>query len=113
MTRIALPTALPRYSVLATLALLMSACAPTGSLNSTEQTITVEGGVTVRGNEPFTDLFLVNDQRNSYVLRLADDESSKMQSAAPGRFRVTGRLYKGDWNGLPYAFIEVTDWTRL
>ncbi len=108
------PRATPVHClVVAIMTLFLVSCATTGDTPADAQILTVEGGVTVRGNEPFTDLFLETDQRNSYVLKLEADERREMQRAAPGQFRVSGRLYRGDWNGLPYAFIEVADWSRL
>ena len=63
--------------------------------------ITVEGMVTVRGNEPFAAYVLETSDRNSYILVFPEAVET------PARLRVTGRLYLGEWDGQSYAHIEV------
>lgn len=75
--------------------------------------ITVEGSVSVRGNEPFTAVLMETDQGNSYVLVLDDDQRTLLQDAAPGTFRVTGVLFKGTWNNQPYAHLRVQTWEEI
>ena len=68
--------------------------------------IAVEGLVSVRGNEPFTGLMLVTDDRNSYILVLPDDTArGEVQRASPGRFRVSGTPYKDVWQGRDFAHL--------
>lgn len=68
---------------------------------SDAETITVEGMVTVRGNEPFAAYVLETSDRNTYVLVFPEAVET------PARLRVTGRLYLGEWMRQSYAHIEV------
>lgn len=92
------------------LMLLLAACAssPRATL---DEIITVEGRASVRGNAPFTALVLETDARNLYVLETTD-ATARLRDAVPGRFRVTGTLYRDDWNGRPYAHLRVSHWER-
>lgn len=92
---------------------LLISCSTFRGASEEAAAFVVEGAVTVRGNEPFTDLFLETEDRNSYVLAFEEGERAGMQRVTPGRFRVTGRLYRGDWNGKPYAFVAVESWVKL
>ena len=74
---------------------------------SSDEPVSVEGRVTVRGNEPFTAYMLQTDNRNAYVL-VFEEETETPQ--APARLRVTGTLYLGDWNGQSYAHLRVQTW---
>lgn len=65
----------------------------------------------MRGNEPFTAVILETDQRTQYVLVLTPEMRSALSAPAP--VRVTGRLFLGEWNGRPYAHIEVERYTLL
>ncbi|NNE45111.1 MAG: hypothetical protein HKN37_00465 [Rhodothermales bacterium] len=76
-------------------------------------TLIVEGIASVRGNEPFTEMMITTDGRNSYVLTFSSKElRSEMQRMAPGRFRVEGRLYKDSWQGRAWAHLEVLSWDK-
>lgn len=85
--------------------LFASGCATTPQ--PSPEMVTVEGSVRVRGNEPFTAVMLETEEQNQYVLALTGEQRHALSS--PTRARVTGRLYKADWNGRPYAHIEVTE----
>lgn len=76
-----------------------------------ESTLTVEGVVAIRGNEPFTAIVLETQSRNYYVLKLAPDERRDL--ITPARYRVRGRLYLDDWNGRNYAHIDVAAMHRI
>ncbi len=92
-----------KYAILACAAFFMSAClvscATDRALDS--DTITVEGMVTVRGNEPFAAYVLETSDRNTYVLIFPEAVET------PARLQVTGRLYLGEWMGQSYTHIEV------
>ncbi len=81
---------------------LVSGCM---SQRTVGEMITVEGIVTVRGNEPFTRVILYTAERNSYILILTPEQRTNLMT--PTRQLVNGRLYLGQWNGRPYAHIEV------
>ena len=109
------PNALPqtrRVLTIIALALtttLVAGCAATNPAASDR--IIVEGHVSVRGNEPFTAVVLETDQRTRYLLVLTPEMRSAL--SAPARIRVTGRLFLGEWNGRPYAHIEVERYAFL
>ena len=75
--------------------------------------ITVEGQASVRGNTPFTAVMLETDQRNLYVLALDEADRHTLERELPARLRITGVLYLGDWNGLPYAHLRPTSVERF
>lgn len=76
--------------------------------------ITVDGIVSVRGNEPFTALMITTDTRNSYVLSFpADAERRQVQQASPARFRLSGRVYGAVWYGRRFAHLAVEEWVRV
>lgn len=101
-----------RLHLLAVVALLtLTMCASPSIIDPS--VVTIEGAVSVRGNEPFTALMLETDQQNVYVLSFEGDLRAELQREAPGLFRVTGTLYQDDWNGKPYAFIRVRSWENL
>ena len=80
----------------------------TGSnASSSDEPVTVEGRVTVRGNEPFTAYLLQTDSRNAYVLVFEEGPDAPQ---APARLRVTGALYLADWNGQSYTHLRVQTW---
>lgn len=83
--------------------LALAAC--TTSRPLPDELVTVEGVVTVRGNEPFAAYVLETDENNRYVLQV---DGERMPDT-PASLRVTGRLYRGSWDGRPFAFIEVHD----
>ncbi|MFT5142791.1 MAG: hypothetical protein ACI80V_000443 [Rhodothermales bacterium] len=71
----------------------------------------IEGRVTVRGNEPFTAVILETEQGNWYVLELTPEQRTGLVN--PSMQRVFGELYRGDWNGRPFATIRVATIQRL
>ncbi|MEX2400172.1 MAG: hypothetical protein WD423_05330 [Rhodothermales bacterium] len=97
--------------LLATAAFVFAAC--TAGQQSGEAVpmdeITVEGTVTVRGNEPFAAYLLQTDQNNYYVLRFPDVEAP----STPAALRVTGRLYRANWDARPFAHIDVSSYESL
>lgn len=104
--RIPPPYSYPPMSRFALLfALLLAGCA--GS-RLPEPALTVEGTVTSRGNEPFTTLVLETDRQNLYVLCLGVDCSGTLDADTPARVRLTGHVYRADWNGRPFAHLRVT-----
>ncbi|ARA93674.1 hypothetical protein AWN76_011200 [Rhodothermaceae bacterium RA] len=90
--------------------LLLGGCAST---RLPEPPITVEGRVTMRGHAPFTALVLDTDQHNSYVLRFEGAGEASVASQAPGRFRVTGHVHRADWNGQPFAHLQVVEISKV
>lgn len=92
---------LRKTAVVMAAALLASACAT--NRTPPADVVTVEGVVTVRGNEPFAAYVLETEDRNFYVL----DFEEATPPDTPAGLRVTGRLYRGEWDGRPYARIEV------
>lgn len=98
--------ALTRSSLIAALAFLtasftLAACQSTSE--STTSQVTVEGNVTVRGNEPFAAYVMETDQSNYYVLVFPDGVSPN----SPATMRVTGRVYTAYWDSRPFAHLEV------
>lgn len=94
------------FSILLLVASLFAACAAPQATSTTD-TITVEGTVTYRGNEPFSALVLETDQRNLYVLNVDDMQADAIASNTPMRVRATGTLYRDEWNGQPIAHLRV------
>ena len=80
---------------------------------TSDDVITVEGQVSVRGNTPFTALMLETAQRNLYVLVMSEAKRKALQPTLPGRFRITGAVYADDWNGRPYAHLRPIVMERL
>jgi hypothetical protein len=76
-----------------------------------EDTVTVEGMVTARGNAPFSVYLLETDTGNAYVLVL--DDTTRAGFGTPARLRVTGAVYRGDWQGTPFAHLRVHTWARV
>ena len=74
--------------------------------------ITVEGMVTVRGNEPFAAYVLETSDRNTYILAFPEAAETPAPET-PARLQVTGRLYLGEWEGQSYAHIEVHAYEEL
>ncbi len=72
--------------------------------------ITVDGIATMRGNVPFNKLILETDSRNYYALQLTPAQQASITT--PSRLRVTGHVFRGEWNGLPYTFLRVTKLIR-
>ncbi|MDX1430198.1 MAG: hypothetical protein R3282_07920 [Rhodothermales bacterium] len=90
-------------------------CAPSAdTIKDDSSEIEVEGLVSVRGNEPFTALVLETADRNTYVIVSEDSEvRSEIQRRSPGRFRVSGVVYKGSWQGRDRAHLRVGRWERI
>ena len=76
-----------------------------------QDVVTVEGMVTARGNEPFVRYVLETLGGNLYALRIPEDRRSDFQT--PARLRVTGRLYVDDWDGRPFAHLDVSEYSRI
>lgn len=72
--------------------------------------LTIEGEVTIRGNEPFAEPFLETDDGALYVLTF-DGEPPRL--ATPRRYRLAGTLYLDDWQGQPYAHFRVKTIERV
>ena len=73
--------------------------------------MTVEGQISVRGNEPFTAVILYTAARNYYVLKLKEEDRRELLT--PATYRVTGELYLGQWNGRNFAHLAVSDLVSL
>lgn len=80
---------------------------------TSEDVITIEGQITVRGNTPFTALMLETDQRNFYVVVLNEAQRQTLQPTLPARFRITGAVYADDWNGQRFAHLRPIAMERL
>ena len=88
--------------------------APSGTTPLTSQeVITVEGQITVRGNTPFTALVLETDQRNLYVLVMGEAQRQALQPTLPAHFRITGAVYADHWNGKTYTHLRPIAMERL
>ena len=99
-------------STLMLVILFASACSGSSGVSAgAADIITVEGRVTYYGNVPFEQAILVTDDRNWYVLDLGDDQ--RLQLVTPSRQRVQGRVYLGDWNGRPFAHLDVREIERV
>ena len=93
----------------ALLLLLLAGC--TASRPATMDTIEVAGMVTVRGNEPFTELVLQTSERNHYVLKFeSPEERTRMQNLAPATFTVAGEVYRDVWGSQAFAHLRVRRW---
>lgn len=82
-----------------------------GTTQDGPDVISVEGRVTYYGNVPFEEAALVTDDGNWYVLELTDDQRSDL--VTPTRQRVRGRVYLDDWNGRPFAWLDVREIERI
>ncbi len=98
-----------KYVIFACAACVLATCLASCATDRVPEadTITVEGMVAVRGNEPFTAYVLETSDRNTYVLVFPEAVET------PARLRVTGRLYLGEWEGQSYAHIEVHGYEEL
>ena len=90
--------------VLLTFLLFVSGCQ---SQNVPTDEVTVNGLVQVMGNEPFTAVILQTTSSNSYILKMSNE--LRQSFLTPARLRVVGRVYLDDWNGKPWAHIEVKE----
>lgn len=86
--------------------LLLPACRSTAPASA--DTVTVEGTVTMRGNEPFAVPVLETDDRALYVLIFEERDASPLRT--PRRYRITGELYRDLWQGRPFAHLRVATW---
>lgn len=75
------------------------------------ESITVEGTVTVRGNEPFTAVLLETGNHNWYVLDLTPEQRQALVN--PSVQRATGVVYAGEWNSIPFAHLRVSQIQRI
>ena len=98
-----------KYAIFACAACVLATCLVSCTTDrvSEADTITVEGMVAVRGNEPFAAYVLETSDRNTYVLIFPEAVET------PARLQVTGRLYLGEWMGQSYAHIEVHAYEEL
>jgi len=90
--------------------LAVGGCAETASV-TTHDVITVTGDITVRGNVPFTEVVLITDDNNWYLLDLSSEQREALLT--PARAKVTGTIRLGEWNGRPYTRMAVSDLTPV
>lgn len=88
------------------LAMVAGACA-TGSSIPAVDVITVTGDITVRGNEPFTEVVLITDDSNWYLLDLTREQRDDLLT--PARATITGPISLGEWNGRPFTRLRVDE----
>lgn len=101
-------TSTMRYLVLLLLVLGVGCTSSAPATSTTDaDTITVEGTITLRGNEPFTAYMLETEDRNSYVLNLEDLPEEEQSMTTPLTARVTGTLYADAWGDRTYAHLRV------
>jgi hypothetical protein len=86
---------------------MMLAGCSVGAVLPASDVITVTGDITVRGNEPFTEVVLITQENNWYVLDLTRDQRAALMT--PARARVTGILRLGEWNGRPFTRLKVDE----
>ncbi|MEM6645411.1 MAG: hypothetical protein AAF730_04085, partial [Bacteroidota bacterium] len=91
------------FSLLVSIVLL-AACTSTAP-RPTADTITVEGQVSMRGNEPFATYMLETDNQNLYVLTFDEDQEQTFTTAS--RYRLTGTVSADLWNGRRLAHLRV------
>ena len=96
--------------LLAFLVLAAGGCAESATL-VTHDVITVTGDITVRGNVPFTEVVLITDDSNWYLLSLSSEQREALMT--PARATVTGSIRLGEWNGQPYTRMTVTKLTPV
>ncbi|HAY35543.1 MAG: hypothetical protein P8H65_06350 [Rhodothermales bacterium] len=98
-----------RVAYLFLLGAVLTGCAqlPIDSPNE----ITVEGYVSMMGNEPFAQLVLKTSDNNSYVLKMEPEMRSTLST--PANLKVSGRVYLGSWNGKPIAHLQVKEFSSL
>lgn len=89
--------------------LVLTGC--TSTRTGETEMITVEGTVTVRGNEPFTAVFLQTKEDNWYILDLTQDQRNGLVN--PSIQRAIGAVYLGDWNGTPFTHLRVSEIARV
>jgi len=96
----------PRFLCLVVLVMMLAGCS-VGAVLPASDVITVTGDITVRGNEPFTEVVLITQENNWYVLDLTRDQRAALMT--PARARVTGILRLGEWNGRPFTRLKVDE----
>jgi len=100
-----------QISVVVTVILLLASACTSSSLKEQSRAeasvdlLTVEGVITVRGNEPFTAVILQTENRNSYILKMSPE--MRLRLITPAYRRVTGRMYLDKWNGRDFVHLEV------
>jgi len=73
-----------------------------------DKLLTVEGGLQLFGNEPFTIVALVTDHDERYFLIMDDEEASRLWREKSGRIRITGKIVEKTRLGEPAKFLEIT-----
>jgi len=96
----------PRFLCLFALLTMLGGCT-VGAALPVAEVITVTGDITVRGNEPFTEVVLITQENNWYVLDLTRDQRAALMT--PARARVTGILRLGEWSGRPFTRLKVDE----
>jgi len=96
----------PRFLCLVVLIMMLAGCS-VGAVLPASDVITVTGDITVRGNEPFTEVVLITQENNWYVLDLTRDQRAALMT--PARARVTGILRLGEWSGRPFTRLKVDE----
>jgi len=96
----------PRFLCLVVLVMMLAGCS-VGAVLPASDVITVTGDITVRGNEPFTEVVLITQENNWYVLDLTRDQRAALMT--PARARVTGILRLGEWSGRPFTRLKVDE----
>ena len=91
------------------ISLAIGACASVPQSDE-EESITVTGEVTVRGQQPSSEYVLLSEGGTIYVLDFPNE--TEITFSTPTRLQISGRLYTDVWEGRPYAHIEVGDWER-
>ncbi len=97
-----------RSALVATALLVFTGCVSTGPA---EPPITVQGLVSFRGAEPFAAAWLETDMQTFYVLVMDDARGAALMT--PAMYRVTGRVYRDSWNGIPMAHLAVDSMQRM
>ena len=82
--------------------LLVTGCAHT---EYRPEPMTVQGTISVYGNEPFTAVILQTPSRNHYILTMSPEMRSRL--ITPTVRKVTGHLYLDQWNGRDFAHLDV------
>ena len=91
------------------LIVLLAGCASPRAADIQE--IEVQGTVTVRGNEPFTAVIMETPSGNWYKLELTPEQRGGLVN--PSVQWARGTVYRGDWNGRPFATLRVTEIRRV
>ncbi len=89
-------------SLLVSMVIVLFGCSAS---RAPSDSLTLEGLVTVRGNEPFTAIILQTRGRIYYILKLSIEQHRVL--ITPGSYSVTGRLYQDNWNGRNYPHLAV------